>query len=142
MHRSGKKLDDFKSRSHRRQVPRCTRLHSQTRLALHFRQLTTANDLVIQRELLASLDSPSYNCKLLPKPHDSTALRCSRHLLAVRPGFVPSLSIARSCTQSRNSRTSALPILSSGTSLPHSLHLLNVDRYSTPVAGDSERAFK
>jgi hypothetical protein len=53
------------SRSQRRPVPRCIRLHLQTRLALHFRRRTIANDLVIQWELLTSLDSPSFNSKIL-----------------------------------------------------------------------------
>ena len=64
---------------------------------------------------------------------DNTARRCSRALLAVRPGLVPSSPTACSWTQSRNSRTSLRRSCSIGPPPPHRSHLRMVEAYSFRV---------
>jgi hypothetical protein len=67
---------------------------------------------------------------------ERTARRCSRALLAVRPGLVPSSITACSWTQSRNSRTSLRLSCSIGPPPPHRSHFLIVERYSLRVPRD------
>ena len=71
---------------------------------------------------------------LLPGPRDNRSQVFAR-LVRMCPGFVPSSAIARSYTQSRNSRISLRPSRSMGTPPPHDFHFASVVRYSACVPG-------